>query len=139
MLRLHKKKLQLPPKLMHRQNKKDKLFLTKKLRLNKICLIHRPLQKKHKKQKMQQMLYNKRLKILLLHGPRKLRKLSLRLPKIWQKPRKKKRSMQQSSRKKGKKQKPNNKLNYLLKRRLSRRLIRLQSLLLKKLRLKDLR
>jgi hypothetical protein len=47
--------------------------------------------------------------------------------------------MLQSLRKKGKKQKLNNKLNYLLKRRLSRRLIRLQSLLLKKLKLKDLR
>jgi hypothetical protein len=31
------------------------------------------------------MLYNKRLKILLLHGPRKLKKLKLRLLKIWQK------------------------------------------------------
>jgi hypothetical protein len=107
--------------------------------LNKIYSSHRLLPGEHKKQKIKHLLNNKRLKILLLHGPRKLRKQSLRLPKIWQKHRKKKRSMQQSLRQKEKKQKPNKKLNYLHKRRLSRRLIRLQNLQPKKLRLKDSR
>ena len=113
--------------------------MTKKQKLNKIYSNHRLLPGEHKKQKIKHLLNNKRLKILLLHGPRKLRKLNSRLPKIWQKHRKKRKNMQLSLRKKGKKQKPNKKLNYLLKRRLSRRLIRLQSLRLKKLKLKDLR
>jgi hypothetical protein len=107
--------------------------------LNKIYSSHRLLPGEHKKQKIKHLLNNKRLKILLLHGPRKLRKQSLRLPKIWQKHRKKKRSMQQSLKQKGKKQKLNKKLNYLLKKHLLKKLKRLQNLQLKKLKLKELK
>jgi len=69
----------------------------KKQKLNKIYSNHRLLPGEHKKQKMQHLLNNKRLKILLLHGPRKLRKLSLRLPKIWQKLGRKERSKSQTT------------------------------------------
>lgn len=64
--------------------------MTKKQRLNQIYSNHRPLPEEHKKQKIKHLLNNKRLKILLQHGLRKRKKLNLRLPKIWQKLRKKK-------------------------------------------------